>query len=111
MRGSLYRIAVAFFTLFAATVDASDSNKEKELDFLKSGKVTAGGIREFKEIKRLGDLPSWPTSLAFSIDDKLLAIGLKDQIQLVDVESKSVSKTIATNSGQVRSIAFRTMAN
>lgn len=106
MRGSLFRLVTAFLTLFATYSNASDSNKEKELDFLKSGKATTGGIREFKEVKRLGELPSWPTSLAFSIDDKILAIGLKDQIQLFDIESKTVTKTLATNSGQVRSMAF-----
>lgn len=106
MSGSLFRNIAAVLSLFAAFAVATESGKERGLEALRDAKEASSGTHQFKEVNRLTELPSWPTSLAFSMDDKLVAIGLKDQIQLMDVSSKSVTKTIATNSGQVRSIAF-----
>ena len=64
------------------------------------------GVREPKEVARFSGLPSWATSVAFSMDDNTLAIGLKDRIQLVDVVAKSLTTVINCKSGQVRSLAF-----
>lgn len=77
----------------------------KAFDALRGGENSAKSQQVKKFAQRTG-LPSWASSVAFSKDDKILAIGLKDSIQLVDVASGSVEKTIELKSGQVRSLAF-----
>ena len=77
----------------------------KDLGALGSGKTPSKG-HQLKELTRWTGLPSWATSVAFSADDKTLAIGLKDQIQLADLTTKSIGKTIELKSGQVRSLAY-----
>jgi dipeptidyl aminopeptidase/acylaminoacyl peptidase len=63
-------------------------------------------VRQLKPVARLTSFNSWVTSLAFSPDDQILAVGVKDGIQLIDVESKSVKRELTTKSGQVRALAF-----
>ena len=77
----------------------------KDLGALGGGKTPTKG-HQLKELTRWTGLPSWATSVAFSADDKTLAIGLKDKIQLVDLATKSLVKTIELKSGQVRSLAY-----
>ena len=77
----------------------------KGLEALRGGSSPAKS-QQVKELTRWTELPSWATSVAFSTDDKTIAVGLKDAIQLLEVESKAVSKTIDLKSGQVRSLAF-----
>jgi Oxidoreductase family, NAD-binding Rossmann fold/WD domain, G-beta repeat len=77
----------------------------KYLDALGAGKTPAKG-HQLKELTRWSALPSWATSVAFSADDRTLAIGLKDKIQLADLATKSIGKTIELKSGQVRSLAY-----
>ena len=77
----------------------------KDLGALSGGKTPLKG-HQVKELTRWTGLPSWATSVAFSADDKMLAIGLKDRIQLVDLSSRSIAKTIELKSGQVRSLAY-----
>lgn len=103
MRPLLLKASTLLTCVAALAVMASD--RSNPLEALKGGKSV---IRknEVKEVRRWTGLPSWATSVAFSIDDKLLAIGLKDHIQLVDVSGKLATRTINVKSGQVRSIAF-----
>lgn len=104
MRGVVVLTSTIFcslFSLVALAVDVPD-----KFDLLGGGKKKPTGIREPKEITRWSRLPSWPTSVAFSPDDTTLAIGLKDQVQLVELASKSLSRAISLKSGQIRSIAF-----
>src|SRR5437868_14679164 len=91
--------------LTAVAADLKNPLEKNPLELLKGGKK---GIpkNELKEVRRWTGLPSWVTSVAFSLDDKILAIGLKDHIQLVDVAGKSSDRTLNVKSGQVRSIAF-----
>ena len=77
----------------------------KDLGALSGGKTPLKG-HQVKELTRWTGLPSWATSVAFSADDKMLAIGLKDRIQLVDLSTRSIAKTIELKSGQVRSLAY-----
>ncbi len=77
----------------------------KDLDALGAGKTPTKGS-QVKELARFTGLPSWATSVAFSADDKTLAIGLKDRIQFVDLSTKSVVRTVELKSGQVRSLAY-----
>lgn len=62
--------------------------------------------KELRPTARLDAFASWVTSLAFSPDDKTLAIGLKNGVQLVDVETKAIRRDLDTKSGQVRALAF-----
>ena len=98
------------FGLFAAQLWLFSSiglavDVRKDLDALGAGKTPTKG-RQVKELARFTGLPSWATSVAFSADDKTLAIGLKDRIQMVDLSTRSVAKTIELKSGQVRSLAY-----
>ena len=103
MRHLLLSISTLIVSLAASIGSAADL--PNLLDVLKGGK---GGTpsNQVKEVRRWTGLPSWATSVAFSIDDKVLAIGLKDHVQLVDVAGKSADRTLNVKSGQVRSIAF-----
>ncbi len=78
----------------------------KELEALAKGKTSATTSQELKEITRWPGLAHWATSVAFSTDDQTLAIGLKDQIQLVDLATRTVRKTCEVKAGQIRSLAF-----
>ena len=79
---------------------------------LPQGLDVLGGARstskkhDIKEITRWKGLPGWATAVAFSADDQTLAIGLKDRVQLVDVATKAIIRTIELKSGQVRCLAF-----
>ena len=77
----------------------------KDLGALGGGKTPSKG-HQVKELTRWTGLPSWATSVAFSADDKTLAIGLKDKIQLVDLTTKLIGKAIELKTGQVRSLAY-----
>lgn len=97
--------------LFAAiagcliTVQGFTADPPSGFDALE-GKKSTGSVPEWKELARWSELPQWVTSVAFSADDKTLAIGLKDEIRLVDVTTQSVKTTVPVKSGQIRSISF-----
>lgn len=77
----------------------------KAFDALR-GATNPAKSQQLKKVTHRTDLPSWASSVAFSKDDKVLAIGLKDSVQFLDVASNKVEKTIELKSGQVRSLAF-----
>ena len=103
MNRVLLGLLAAQFWLFSSFALAADLTKD--LGALGGGKAPTKG-HELKQLTRWSGLPSWATSVAFSADDKTLAIGLKDKVQLVDLSTKSVAKTIDLKSGQVRSLAY-----
>ncbi len=103
MGSTLLKVFSALVLVMSSTVMAADL--PTLLDKLGGGK-TATSAQTLKETARWSGLPSWATSVAFSTDDSILAVGLKDRIQLVDIPSKSLSRTIEVGSGQIRSIAF-----
>ena len=61
--------------------------------------------KQLKESARM-TFKSWVTSLAFSPDDKTLAVGLKDSVQLMDLRDRSVHKEFTGKWGQVRALAY-----
>lgn len=77
----------------------------KMLDAL-GGQKSVSNVKEIKELGRWPGLSSWATSVAFSADDKRLAIGLRDQIQIVDVSTRTLTESIFLKSGQIRSLAY-----
>lgn len=103
MCGVLVKVSAVVVSLISLSASAVDL--PKGLDVLGTRKSSAG-VREPKELVRWSGLSSWVTSLAFSSEDKTLAVGLKGQVQLIDVETKSVSRTINLTSGQVRTLAY-----
>lgn len=103
MRRLLLNMSTLMASLAAVIVLAADL--PDPLGVLKGGK-TGIPTNQLKEVRRWTGLPSWATSVAFSMDDKILAIGLKDHVELVDVAGKSAERTLNVKSGQVRSVAF-----
>ena len=103
MRGSLSKLMTILIPLLSLRTMAVDL--PKGLDIL-GGAKSSPGTRVPKEVARWSGLSSWATSVAFSADDKTLAIGLKDQIELVDTSSKAVLHTIRVKLGQVRSLNY-----
>lgn len=97
-------VKIGAFLLWLISVEAFAAGPNPGLDALGAGKKAAATAP--KELARFDNLPGWVSSVAFSPDDRILAIGLKDQVQLVDVDSKTVVRTIDLKSGQVRSISF-----
>lgn len=97
-----------FVLILVASSFAADS--PKGLPSFKFGKKTAKpDASKPKAIASLAKLPafnSWVTSVAFSLDDKTLAVGVKDGVQLIDVETKAIRKELNTKSGQVRALAY-----
>lgn len=91
--------------LWLVAIDSFAADPKLGFDLLGGGKKV-DGVQAPKELSRFSDLPSWVSSVAFSHDSRKLAIGLKDQLRLIDIESKAVVQTIELKSGQVRSIAF-----
>jgi len=68
--------------------------------------ATSGKPRSLEPTARLTGFSNWITSLAFSPDDKTLAIGTKDAVQLIHPESRDVLRDLAVKIGQVRALAF-----
>ena len=99
---SLVAIAVA------PMVIAADVSKGPELFKLGGSpkKADVSAVKELEPLARLTAFNSGVTSVAFSPDGKLLAAGAKDAVQLIDVETKSIVREVATKSGQVRAVAF-----
>lgn len=77
-----------------------------ELGKLLTKKPKATKPRSLEPAARLTGFSSWVTSLAFRPDDRQLAIGLKDSVQLVDPESRAVQREITVKVGQVRALAY-----
>jgi WD40 repeat protein len=102
------RIGTLLILLFVAPLFAADSPKgPRVLNFGK--KVAKPDVSKPKALQPLTKLPafnSWVTSVAFSPDDKTLAVGVKDAVQLIDVESKAIRHELNTKSGQVKALAF-----
>jgi WD40 repeat protein len=94
--------------LMAGPVLAADTPKGFELPGLgkTAKKPDASKAKQLKPTERLTSFTSWVTSLAFSPDDKTLAVGVKDGVQLFDVETKTVRRELVTKSGQVRALAY-----
>ncbi|WP_010585088.1 Gfo/Idh/MocA family oxidoreductase [Schlesneria paludicola] len=103
MRSMILTLPTCLLSLMALSLLAADTSPG--LDLLNGGQ-SANTVRAFKELARWKDLQSWPTSLAFSPDNKTLAIGLKDAVELVDLETKSVTGSFPVKSGQVRGLVF-----
>ena len=103
MNRMMFGFFAAQLWLFSSIAMAVDVHKD--LDALGAGKTPTKG-HHVKELARFTGLPSWATSVAFSSNDKTVAIGLKDKIQFVDLSTKSVVKTVELKSGQVRSLAY-----
>ena len=101
------RISLGFsmVVVWSTAVIGFASDLPKMLDAL-GGSKSASKPQEIKELARWPGLPGWATSVAFSADDKRLAIGLRDQIQIIDVATKTVVESILLKSGQIRSLAY-----
>ncbi len=62
--------------------------------------------RELKAVAELTDFTNWCTSVAFSPNGKVLAVGSHNQVQLWDVATNKQSGVWNTASGYVKSLAF-----
>lgn len=104
----LNRIGTLLALLLVATTFAADTSKgTRELNFGKKvAKPDASKPKVLKPIAKLTTFNSWVTSVAFSPDDKTLAVGIKDGIQLIEIATKSVRRELTPTSGQVRALAF-----
>lgn len=94
--------------LLAGPLLAADAPKGKHPLSLgkKVTKSKSSQVKVLQPSARLTTFSSWITSLAFSPDDKTLAVGMKNGVQLIDVESKAIQREINTMSGQVRALAY-----
>jgi DNA-binding beta-propeller fold protein YncE len=103
-----HRIGTLLILLFVTPLFAADTPKgPRGLNFGK--KVAKPDASKPKALRPLAKLPpfnSWVTSLAFSPDDKTLAVGVKDGVQLIDMESKAIRHELSVKSGQVKALAF-----
>lgn len=96
-----------WFVLSALTFAADTPKGPLGLNFgKKAAKPDASKPKAIQPLGKLSAFESWVTSVAFSPDDKILAVGIKDGVQLIDVESKAIRRELNTKSGQVRSLAF-----
>ncbi len=102
------RVWMMLVLMLVGPVFAADTPKGLQLPGL--GKTVKKGDaskpKQLQPVERLTSFTSWVTSLAFSPDDKTLAVGVKDGVQLVDVEAKTVRRELAMKSGQVRALAY-----
>ncbi|MBM4076690.1 MAG: hypothetical protein FJ267_13755, partial [Planctomycetes bacterium] len=105
MRCTVFGIICWSFIISTGVGDDSSSLKSLFPEVGKS-KSSASPVRTLEPVYRQTALNSWVSSLAFNPDGTLLAIGLKDQIQILNLESRSMVREISTKSGQVRAIAF-----
>ncbi len=98
----------ALTTEMTPSVSAADVSKGSQLFKLggSTKKADASQTKELEPLARLTAFNSWVTSVAFSPDGKLLAVGAKDAVQLIDVETKSIVRELVTKSGQIRAVAF-----
>ena len=104
----MFRRSLLLCLFLAGPVVAADPPLSPQLLDLgkKLTKTAAAKPKELQSTARLTTFTSWVTSLAFSPDDKTLAVGVKDAVQLVDVESKGIRRELNAKSGQVRALAF-----
>jgi len=70
-----------------------------------SGK-DASKPKELQPSARLTSFNNWITALAFSLDDKILAVGVKDGVQLIDVETKEIRQELPLKAGQIRALGY-----
>lgn len=107
-RWLLRGLSLMLVLCLSCPVFAADSPKgPKALDLGKKvKKADPSKPKELKSVARLTSFNSWITGLAFSRDDKVLAVGAKDGVQLIDIESRSVLRELNTKPGQVRALAF-----
>ena len=105
MRVPLSALLVLSFGLFAISADIPKGTQPLKLGGSPK-KTDATKPKELEPLARLTAFNSWVTSVAFSPDGKLLAAGTKDAVQLIDVETKTIVREVATKSGQVRAVAF-----
>ena len=103
----MHRLWIGLSVVFSCAVTTFGFAAEipKDLNLL-GGAKSPTAVREVKELSRWTELPSWATSVAFSADDKTLAIGLKDRIQFVDLATKAVTTSIEVKAGQIRSLSY-----
>ena len=104
------RVPLSALLVLSFGLSAFSADKPKGLQPFKLGgspkKTDASKAKVLEPIARLTAFNSWVTSVAFSPDGKVLAAGAKDAVQLIDVETKSIVREVATKSGQVRAVAF-----
>ena len=105
MRVPLSALLVLSFGLSAFSADIPKGPQPFKLGGSPK-KTDASKAKVLEPIARLTAFHSWVTSVAFSLDGKILAAGVKDAVQLINVETKSIVREVATKSGQVRAVAF-----
>jgi predicted dehydrogenase len=79
---------------------------QSEEPLQKLGRPSAG---ETKVLAPIGSIPArqdWVHSLAFSPDGGTLAVGLKDDVELFDVGSRTLRGKLSGKRGRVRALAF-----
>lgn len=104
----LSRLRLMLFVVLVGSVSAADSPQGPQpLGVTKKSKSTdASKPKSLQPSARLNQFTGWVTSLAFSPDDKTLAVGVKDAVQLVDLETKSVHRDLPVKSGQIRAMSY-----
>ena len=104
----LWSALLVLSALTMAITSAADVTKGSQLFKLGGSpkKADASQTKQLEPLARLTTFSSGVTSVAFSPDGKLLAAGTKDAVQLIDVETKTIVREVATKAGQVRAVAF-----
>lgn len=104
----LWSALLVLSALTMAITSAADVTKGSQLFKLGGSpkKADASQTKQLEPLARLTAFSSGVTSVAFSPDGKLLAAGTKDAVQLIDVETKTIVREVATKAGQVRAVAF-----
>lgn len=105
MLGRIWMLLILFVASPALAADSPKGAQPLTLG-KKAKKTDASKPKVLQPAHRLSSYTSWISSLAFSPDDKTLAVGLKDAVQLIDVETHAVLKDLMLKSGQVRSLAW-----
>ena len=104
----LWSALLVLSALTMAITSAADVTKGSQLFKLGGSpkKADASQTKQLEPLARLTTFSSGVTSVAFSPDGKLLVAGTKDAVQLIDVETKTIVREVATKAGQVRAVAF-----
>ena len=74
--------------------------------FAEDAKKAASKPQELKSTAHFEGFDNWATSVAFSPDGKMLAVGTHNAVRLWNVAEKKATATWKTGSGYVKSLAF-----